>query len=125
MSGAVVAREQAEPMIAAETSEDLARADFEQYLCEPFGVAFEDLAGFPAASYVAGKKASPRWAPADVVPYLTGLFRGLAPHARPFPSLLRIEAALRPYASDQERRERALERFVQVAVARVLMRRLP
>lgn len=112
-------------MIAAEISEDLARHDLEDYLCAPYGLSFEELAGFPPPSYEVGAKGSPRWKAADVAPYLTGLLRGLAPHAKPFPLLLRAESLLRPHASQQEWRERAIDRFTQVAVARVLMRRLP
>jgi hypothetical protein len=100
-------------------SEDLSLDDLEQFLCAPYGLRFEQLAGLPPA------RSNGRWTCIDLVPYLTGLMRGLAPMQAAFQSMVAAEAALRPDASVQEQRERALDRFTQVGVARVLLRRPP
>lgn len=104
--------------------EGLTRADLEFCLGKPFGVRFEELAGFPPASHATTNgKPLPRWAAADVLPWLQQFLRGTAREAPDFGECVALEEAGRPDASAEELLDYATQRYVDVWVARVLTRR--
>lgn len=112
-------------MLSRDPESDMSRREIKRYLLEPHGLAFDDLAGFPVPSYIAPKNQGPRWTALALAPWIHGYARGIADNDPSFHAMLRIESELHPEVSPQEQRERALQRFAQVAVARVLTRRLP
>lgn len=107
-------------------SDGLTLPDLERFFCEPYGLRFIELAGFPPPTYpVTKSNPVPRWSGSDLVPWLVGFFRGVAPYAPEFGECIALEECGRPLAGPEELREYAITRIVDVRVAKVLMRRLP
>lgn len=57
-------------MLSRDPESDMSRREIQRYLCEPFGLAFDDLAGFPVASYTAPKNQGPRWTALALAPWI-------------------------------------------------------
>lgn len=111
-------------MTAFADYEGLTRADVERCLCEPCGLRFDQLVGFPPPTFATTNgKTLPRWSGSDLLPHLQGFFRGIARGAPDFGEFVALEESKRPNASAEELLEYAIERFVDVKVARVLVRR--
>ncbi len=108
----------------ADDDDGLTLADLQRCLCEPHGLEFAQLAGFPPPGRLV-KGAPARWACADLLPWLQGFFRGIAATAPQVMVFAAIEAQLRPGATPAEHRERAIDRWVSVSIARVCIKQAP
>jgi hypothetical protein len=101
-------------------------ADVDRYICKPLAltrVRLEVLEFVPPSYTRAGRN---YWTPEDLGPWLEAYHRSqLTTRPDKVSALHEIERALRPAGSDEEHRAKAMERWVKVATARSLTRRVP
>jgi hypothetical protein len=102
----------------------LTRADIDRCLCEPYGLRFEELLGFPPPDLrTTHANPVPRWSGAALLPWLQGFFRGIARQAADFGEFVALEEAGRPSVSVEDLDVLAVDRFVVVKTARILTKR--
>lgn len=106
--------------------DDFDAANVDQFICKPNRLSVSQLAAFefPLPCYEVG--ASSFWTPDALRPWLESYhFAHLMAHPDEADELFQLERLLRPTATDEAHRASAIRRYVAVATARSLVRRVP